>query len=312
MNILITSAGAKVILVRDFVESAKRHNSNVFTADLSICATGFFGSGHFLLPPLKQEMEFEEKIFEVCSKNNIRLIIPTRDEDLIYFSRTKEKFKNNGVDVLVADEEMIHTCVNKRKFSDFLKDNRLSSIPILDHSNIHDKDFPLFVRPIIGSGSRGCFLAKSFADIESLDYNKNLIHPNIISKEYSVDVLMDLSGKNFLQAVCRERVAVSGGESKISKIVNMPEIEHTAKYICEKLELVGHNVLQAFWVDGRVIMIEANARFGGASNISIRAGLNSVDRIVRMFFGDETAYINQEIKSNLIMYRFSEDYICEQ
>jgi carbamoyl-phosphate synthase large subunit len=214
--------------------------------------------------------------------------------------------------VLVAGQESIQTCVNKRKFYIFLIENNISPVPILNPTNICDSDFPVFVRPIIGSGGRGCFLAKSRKDIAELDSGKYLVHPNIVSREYSIDVLMDLTGKKTLQSVCRERVSVSAGESKISKVAKMPEIESAAEYICGKLELVGHNVLQAFCVDSKVIMIEANARFGGASNISIKAGLNSVDRIVRMFCGDETAYINQEIKQNLIMYRFSEDYICEQ
>lgn len=312
MNILITSASAKVILVKEFAASAKKYGSSVFTADLSPCAAGFFGAGHFLVPPLKKESEFEENIFDICLKNNIKLIIPTRDEDLVYFSCVKNKFRDSGISVLVAEENAIQTCVNKRKFSAFLKANGMASIPDLDANSICDSDFPLFIRPVTGSGSRGCFLANSHKDIYDLDREKYLIHPNISSKEYSIDVLMDLAGKKVLQSVCRERVSVSAGESKISKIVKIPEIERTAENICEKLELVGHNVLQAFYIDGIVVMIEANARFGGASNISIKAGLNSIDRIVRMFFGDESAYANQEIKTNLIMYRFSEDYICEQ
>ena len=311
MNILITSASSKVLLVKEFILAAKKHGIKVYTSDLTSCAAGFFGDGHFILPRLKEEARFEDEILDLCMKNNIGLIVPTRDEDLIYFSIAKTRFKENGIEVLVANEKSIDTCIDKRKFYTFLTENKMSPIPILSPPEIKDCDFPIFVRPTIGSGGRGCFLAKKLRDIEELDFEQYLFHPYISAKEYSIDVLMDLDGKAALQSVCRERIIVNSGESKISKITRIKEVETISENICSKLELVGHNVIQVFYNDGNIMVIEANARFGGASNLSIKAGLDSADRIVRMFLGDMSARINKDIRSDLIMYRFSEDYICE-
>lgn len=311
MNILITSASSKVLLVKEFVLAAKKYGMRVFTSDLAPCAAGFYSDGHFVLPYLKEEQEFEYKILDICRKNNVGLIIPTRDGDLVYFSAAKNMFKENGIEIVVASEESIQTCVNKRKFHNFLIENNISPIPILNPSKITDCDFPVFVRPEVGAAGKGCFLAHRQEDIEVLDFNKYMLHPYISAKEYSIDVLMDLDEGVALQSVCRERVAVSSGESKISKITRIDEVERISENICSKLRLVGHNVVQAFCIDGNVIVIETNARFGGASNLSIKAGLNSVDRIIRMFLGYDDAKINKDIQSNLTMYRFSEDYICE-
>ena len=56
--------------------------------------------------------------------------------------------------------------------------------------------------------------------------------------------------------------------------------------IAEMLGVKGHSVFQAFIDDtGHPIFIEANLRFGGASCLSIKAGLRSVERILDMAFG---------------------------
>ena len=66
------------------------------------------------------------------------------------------------------------------------------------------------------------------------------------------------------------------GESQITTTVNLPSVEAVCRQAAESLPLYGHVVMQVI-VDGsgHVHLIECNARFGGASTLSVAAGLDS-------------------------------------
>lgn len=312
MNVLITSSGSKVLLVKNFLEAAKQFGLKVFTADIiNEVASSFFSDRHFILPRTSDKIEFVSTLKNICINNNIGLIVPTRDGELNILSEIKDDFSSIGILILVPEKETVDICLNKRKFSNFVSNLGFSSIPVI--KNLNSINPPYFIRPVYGASSVGTRTANSIVEAEMFNNEDFLIHPFIYDKEYSIDLLMNLEGTRALQAVCRERSQIIGGESKISKVVDLPILMNTCMEIGEKLKLVGHNVLQAFYTDDLgVTMIEANARFGGASNLSIASGLNSPIRILKMLKNDFSAYENIQIKMGLNMYRYSEDIIIEE
>jgi carbamoyl-phosphate synthase large subunit len=312
MNVLITSSSSKVLLIKSFIEATKKYNSFTFTADITNeIPTAFFSHEHFILPKVSDRNNFILSLKNICIENNIKLIVPTRDGELEMMAEIKMDFAKNGITILVPSEKTVELCLNKRMFAEFLTDENYFPVPIIKDISLINP--PYFIRPVYGAASSGVKMANSKNEVELFNNNDFLIHPFIDEDEYSIDLLMNLDGTRAIQAVCRKRSHIVGGESKISKIIDLPILEKTCMDIGEKLGLIGHNVLQAFYSDDRgIIMIEANARFGGASNLSIIAGLNSPERILKMLYNDSTAYDNQKIKFGLNMYRYSEDIICEQ
>ena len=74
----------------------------------------------------------------------------------------------------------------------------------------------------------------------------------------------------------RKRVLVIDGESQITSTFLNKNLENTFNKIIESLNLYGHVILQALIDKNRNIhVIECNARFGGASTISLQSGLDS-------------------------------------
>ena len=311
MNVLITSANAKVALVKSFVCATKKIKLKTFTADIkNNVAAAFFSDCHFVLPKTLDEDAFVSGLKKVCIDNDIGLIIPTRDGEIKFMSKIKDEMIGLGVRILVPSEESANICTNKRRFSKFISGVGHKSIPELNADEIH---FPVFVRPVYGAAGKGTYRADNKLKLDEAINNpdKYMIHPFIDSEEFSIDLLMNLDGTQAIQAVVRRRVHVVSGESKISEVVKIPSLEKISMDIGEKLGLVGHNVIQAFGSSnfGEDIIIEANARFGGASNLSIVAGLDSPNRIIKMMLGDESAYNINNIDIGLTMYRYSEDFM---
>ena len=74
----------------------------------------------------------------------------------------------------------------------------------------------------------------------------------------------------------RKRVLVVDGESQITSTFLNEDLENIFRNIIKSLNLYGHIILQAFIDENHDIhVIECNARFGGASTISLQAGLDS-------------------------------------
>ncbi|MDZ4775263.1 MAG: ATP-grasp domain-containing protein [Alphaproteobacteria bacterium] len=305
MNVLITSAAAKVLLVQAFQHAAAPHGGKAFTADVAeTCAAGLFSDRHFPVKRIDAPGALEE-LFDICAANAVRLIVPTRDGELPFFARHKAAFAARGVTVLVPDEACLAVCQDKRRFGEAISAVGLAAIPVVDPVAAA---FPLFVRPATGAGGRGAMCVENAAALATLGaLDDLLVHPFITAPEYSIDLLMDFDGRA-LQAVVRERTQVVAGESKITTVVDHPVLAALTLKLGEALGLVGHNTVQAFDDPQRgPLFIEVNPRFGGASNCSIEAGLQSPARIFALLAGDETARAPRPIRHGLTMYRYAQD-----
>jgi len=79
-------------------------------------------------------------------------------------------------------------------------------------------------------------------------------------------------------AIARIRDLVVEGESQVTTTVYYPELENICIKLAESLGIYGHTVMQVLVdEDHKFHIIECNARFGGASTLSLTMGLNSFE-----------------------------------
>ena len=283
-GVLLTSPGSKFRLVRELVRVASVRGIPVFGCDFdSLAETRHLFDG-FSTVPASDTPEFKDAIFTFCRDNNVGLLIPTRDGDMGPLSDLNARLRELGTRVMLPKSEVVRFCQDKREFSQFLDVNGYASIPVV--SDVCLTDMPYFARPYFGSGSRGCGVVDSLEEAkEILTQGQKMLHPFLRHPEYSVDLLSDINGEP-IQAVARKRRRVVNGESVLTTVQSIPKLEEQTIELGRKLGLKGHSVFQAF-IDqgGHPIFIEVNLRFGGASCLSIKAGLRSPERILDMAFG---------------------------
>jgi carbamoyl-phosphate synthase large subunit len=109
-NILITSAGRRVELVRAFqVELKKKFPlSKVYTAETnpewsSACRV----SDEYFTIPRVDNKNYINSILELCIKKQIKIVIPTIDTELLVLSDSKELFLLNNIHLIVSDFDFI-------------------------------------------------------------------------------------------------------------------------------------------------------------------------------------------------------------
>lgn len=313
-NVLITSASAKAILVQNFREAMREFGGQVFTADSEpACAAGFFADKAFQVPKLREEGALD-KLLSLVRDNGIKLIVPTRDGELPFFAANRTFFEVEGARILVPGPDRLEVVQDKAKFADAIEAAGIPAVPRI-YPPFSDDTYPIFVRPITGAGGIGARSIRTAEDFEAIeDKDRLLFHPFIHSREYTIDLLMAVDEPKAIQAIARERKVVVAGESKVSKVVDRPRLVDLTLKLGETLGLVGHNTVQAFDDDvNGTQFIEVNPRFGGASNLSIQAGLDSPRRILQMLAGDtEAAYAPRPVRIGATMYRYQQDVIVDE
>ncbi|HKX09232.1 MAG TPA: ATP-grasp domain-containing protein [Stellaceae bacterium] len=312
MNVLILSAAAKVLLVEAFRDAVPGRGGRVFAADIAPDSAALHVADQGLILPRSQEPGFIPALKRVCREYRIGLVVPTRDAELPVLAPWRNELAAGGTAILVAAPETIALCQDKGRFAAFCW---TEGFPIA-HTYEPDEmpaQFPVFVRPITGAGGAGARRIDTMAQWRDLGAERDglIIQDFVEADEYTVDTLMDLEGRP-IQAVARRRLLVRGGEAQKSRVEDVPALTDLALAIGARLRLVGHNVIQCFrGSSGALNLIEVNPRFGGASNLSIVAGLDSPNRLVALASGDRSASTARPIRYGLGMLRYSRDVIVE-
>ncbi|AEA42231.1 NAD-dependent epimerase/dehydratase family protein [Fluviicola taffensis] len=276
-HILVTSASRKIGLIQAVKKAANKiHPSiQVIAADASdTCLAKYFADDFWKIPLINQ-IDIQEFIKE-CKARKIRLIIPSRDGELTFFSENKSIFKEAGIHIMVSEKDAIRKCIDKLAFYDENGTIQSRIIPTFEKiDSLNTTQFVVKERYGAGSDSIGINLNKQ----ESLDHSKQLefpiYQPFMQGTELSVDAYIDLSGK-VKGIVMRRRELIVNGESQITTTVQDNDLEKAFLAIINSMKLSGHVILQAI-IDskGEIHVIECNPRFGGASTLSIKAGLDS-------------------------------------
>ena len=262
-GVLITSLSKKVPLITQVKEAAKKvkHFEEVHGLDMNPeCIGKYFVDKFWTGKPLEELSRRD--ILAYCKEHQIGTIIPTRDGELPFFAKEKSYFLDEGILVLISPPESVTICEDKYLFYEKLCYWGLPSIPTyLNFGEVAEGRH--VVKERYGTKTR------------SMGVTEPIYQPFISGQEYSIDLYRTREGK-VLGPVTRQRNFIVSGESQISTTCIRPEIERLCVHLANKLDLYGPCVFQGIeQEDGEFLFLECNPRFGGASSLSIAAGLDT-------------------------------------
>ena len=113
MNILITSAGQRVSLVRAFQKELKKINPDgkVYTVDLNpVLAPACYVSDGYKQVSRASDINYIEELLDICSEWNIKMIIPTIDTELLVLAENIDRYKDKGIYPIISSSEFISFC----------------------------------------------------------------------------------------------------------------------------------------------------------------------------------------------------------
>lgn len=278
MNVLLSSASNKVPLLRALRDAVKRispkgivtagdNNENVLTR---------FFCDEFWHMPLTLEANTKE-IISALKQQKITHVLPTRDGELLFWAQIKKTLRAENISVIVSEYKSIERCLDKLQFAQL---NLPSIIPAFDKLDVdlpRNKTHRFVVKERFGAGSKsiGINLTANDAVAHASNLSSPIYQPFIEGSEISVDAWLTRDGK-VKAAVSRVRELVLDGESQVTYTLPQSPLLPNIQETLEALNLSGPVVLQAIVCNEKLNIIECNSRFGGASTLGIKAGVDSL------------------------------------
>lgn len=315
MNILITSAGQRVSLVRAFKKELKsfQPDASVFTTDMfpEMSAACHASDGSFKVKRVT-DPAYVDELLQLCKSNDIRMIVPTIDTELLTLAKNKEVFADAGIHVVISSVELVEKCRDKRKINTFFTSHDIEIPKAVDK---HNPTFPLFIKPYDGSLSVDTYLIESGDKLtaQHLSNEKFLFMEYMDKKEYdeyTVDMYYDRHS-DLKCLVPRKRIHIRAGE--INKgVTSRNEIVSVLRQKLDHVDgAIGCLTTQVFMSNKtkRIVAIEINPRFGGGYPLSYHAGANYPQWLIKEYFNNESISYTDQWEDQLLMLRYDDEIL---
>lgn len=315
-NTLITSAGRRVSLVRNFKETQRRifgnsSKSKVYCIDLQpdLSAACVTADAYAKSPPANSN-NYIDFVFNYCKEKQVNLIVPTIDTELPIFAKYKDEFKKQGINVLISNLEIVHACSSKKLTEILFQKCNLLTPKIYELSE--KLIFPVFAKLDDSSRSVGAQIVYSLAQAKDLYLNnpKYIFQEQVKGEEFTVDFFVDKHSR-LITVVPRKRIFVRDGEVNKAITVKNPYIINSIKELCMNLPgAYGCLNAQLFYTENKEIyFIEINPRFGGGYPLSYHAGADFAYYSIIDTIDTHELEFNMDWKDKTLMLRYDHEVI---
>lgn len=311
LHILVTGVGRRVELMQAFRQAALRLDINLklYGADMEGTAPALTYCDYTRKVCAMRDSKYISQLVEICQKDKIDLVLPTIDTDLLILSENVDKFERIGTKVLISKADKILICRDKNNTGVFFESCGLKAPRTYNDYKEYKGEYPCFIKPKDGSSSINAYKVEN--ENELVMYARQIedyiIQPFIEGREFTIDIFSDFEG-NPIYITPRERLQVRAGEVLKTKICMDKKMIEEAKVLCDKFKPCGPMTVQLIRDEKEIDwFIEINPRFGGGAPLSMKAGAESAEAILKILDG-ESAEVH-EIADGAVYSRFDQS-VC--
>lgn len=277
-KILISGLGGSLF---PYLHDKLKSNYELFYVDLDPELAKLYKDYNFFPAPAVLDQSYEVFIENLIKKNKIDIYIPLIDEEIKKAHQIKKLFPD--LLLVVPTSEFSELCLNKEKLMCKLSELKISEIETKRGDELTENtNFPVFVKPTYGRGSRGIRVINSLKEFDAyllLDgykANEVIVQDNIQGTEYTVGVLSN--NMNQILSISSKKVISKKGITIQAVTENNESIEDVVLKINEKLKPCGPYNVQLF-IDNnnRIKIFEINPRFSTTSIMSYEGGVNEIE-----------------------------------
>ena len=312
-RILFTGIGRRVELIQEFRRAADclAVKLVIYGADMTETAPALAFCDYTRSVCGMRDPEYITQLLDICRNDNIDLLIPTIDTDLLVLSKNKKEFEQLGTRVLISDFDKILLCRDKNYTADFFESCGLKAPRTVNDYRKYVAGYPCFIKPKDGSSSINAYKISNERELKVFanqieDY---VIQPFIEGTEYTVDIFCDFLGEP-LYITPRTRLAVRSGEVLKTQICMDEKIIKECTQLIAKFKPYGPMTVQLIRQasTGDDYYIEINPRYGGGAPLSMKAGARSAEMVLRIWSGEKNMHLNK-VDEGAIYSRFDQS-VC--
>jgi carbamoyl-phosphate synthase large subunit len=315
-NILITSAGRRVSLVRFFKDELTFAfpDAKVLTTDANpqLSSACQISDGYFKTRRVTEEGYIPE-LLQLARENGVRMIVPTIDTELLVLAQSIDLFRMNNIVVVVPDYDKVRIFRDKRLTHGFFSAHGIGCAKEYDRD---DYELPMYLKPLDGSRSVDNYvithknqLTEYHLSNEKLLFLEYLDHKK--HTEYTIDLYYDRNG-DLKCFVPRKRIEVRDGEVNKAVTKRMPFMHELWRKLAHVDGFRGCITFQVFVNNETEALygIEINPRFGGGYPLSYLAGANFAKWLIDEYLLDKHNLPEcHDWEENLMMLRYDDEVL---
>lgn len=260
-----------------------------------------FREGTIHILPYVGTNNFKSELNTLITSEQIDFIIPAHDDVAYELSSIENNIKAD----IIGQSKEINQIV---RFKDITYSYFENLLPIAKYK-IHSpsqNDFPVFVKPKKGQGSKDSFEIRSNHEYESFlqNYDKNdfVVMEYLTGDEFTIDCFSHNGDVLYCGARTREKttMGISIQSTFIVKNILNDEFLKYAKIISEKLNMHGVWFFQMkFDKNNELKLLEIGPRVSGTMMLNRARGTNFIELALYQKLGFDVEVINNDIEISL-------------
>ena len=271
-------------------------------------ATRFFVDEFVKLPPAKDK-NFLDLLLGVLKEYEIDYDIPVHSKEFRVISKNEQWIRERWDGKFIITPHKTFELLDNKKVGTMQLAAVGIPVPEMYEDLSQITQFPVFMKPDTGSGSKGSRkvetrkLAEAYAEIEP----ESTFYACISGTEYTVDCMFDDQGK-LLGYNQRVREKSMGGGAIISRNDNHFDILPYLKKLEAAFVFKGCVNFQYILSDGVPYFIDVNLRYAsGGLPLAVASGLNIPQILMDIFEGRPVGEVTRGDVDGKTMYRYFEE-----
>lgn len=266
-------------------------------------------------PSSKESEQFINFLTNYIRQNNVDYYLPTHSLETALVSQYKSYLEETtSVRIILSPHKTYLALDDKINANKNLSNIGIAVPRIIEpHPEVV---FPIFVKPSVGSGSKGTTIIEDNVDLEYFQnkYSANIFMEYLEGKEFTVDAIFDIEG-SLISYNQRERIKTLGGAVTVS-INNFEDYDSLNEIlkISKHYHMSGVVNFQFILNDGTAFFTDINLRYAsGGLPLSVRSGMDVSQILLQLLRNepvDKNKYRSDRLRRKMKRY-FSEEFTIE-
>lgn len=321
-GILFCSAGRRTKLIENFKKTIKGEY-NIIATDNSNIAPALYAADRQYIVPKIDSQNYIDAILDICIKENVKAVFTLIDPEIELLAKNEEKFKEKGITLFVPDYKTACLCFDKYEMYKFLSNNAIRTVQtyrtyeeFLEGYSNKKIDFPVFVKPVNGSGSVGARKIDNIEDLQIATKNDEslIIQEFMNGIDLDADVYVDLIKNEAVNIFSKKKLSTKIGGANKTISFKDKKLYDFIQTIVKLFNFRGTIDMDFFYKNGEYYLSEINPRFGGAYIHAYASGVDFIKNIVNNMknipneatFGEYDEDIIMMMYDDLVIKRKSE------
>ena len=311
-TVLLTGAGGPAIA--GMISIFRTWGYRIVAVDMLPFASGFFLADKSFVVPPGNSPAFLPALTRICRDEKVNAVVSVVDEELPRVAELEQL----GITVVQPRLDFVNLCTDKlRCMKELMRAGINAPATWLVSELPGDIAFPLFIKPRVGRGSRGCGRVDSAEELRIFLANSAYAAPQLLAQtfiagaEFTVSVVVWRDGE--VQAVVPKEIISKVGVTKAAVTRRNAKIESLCTAIQNQFRADGpFNVQLVLTEDGEPFPFEINPRFSTSITLTNAAGVDELGGLLaQALFGRESFHFSGWSEGTVLIRHTTDQFIPE-